>query len=228
VTRISVVIPVFNGERFLGQAIESVLAQTLPAADVIVVDDGSTDGSAAVAESFGPVRLVRIAHQGAATARNSGVAHSSGELIAFLDADDLMKPDRLERQLAAIEQPPGADFVLGRGEVQVVDGAEPPEAAAAKLAPIAEGSPEYLSMTLLTTRDAFDRVGPFEPGMRFGEDGDWVMRAFEMGLPHALLDEPLIVRRFHADNVTHDTAGARRAIFEILKRRAARHRAGSG
>jgi glycosyltransferase involved in cell wall biosynthesis len=221
-----VVIPVFNGERFVGEAIESCLAQTLAPAEVIVVDDGSTDASAKVAESFGPpVQPIRMPHRGASEARNTGVARSSGELIAFLDADDLMKPDRLERQVAAIEQPPGAEFVLGRGQAQMVGGAEAPEAVAARLAPIAEGSPEYLAMSLLTTRDAFDRVGPFEPGLRFGEDGDWIMRAFEMGLPHALLDEPLIVRRFHGGNVTSDSEGARRGNFEILKRRAARHRA---
>ena len=226
--RISVVIPVFNGERFLAEAIESCLGQTLAPAEVIVVDDGSTDGSAGVAESFGPpVRLVGIEHQGVSVARSTGVARSSVDLIAFVDADDLMKPQRLELQVAAMEKQPGLAFVLGRADFRLEDGLEPPEFDAGKLAPIARGRERYWAMTLMATRQAFDRIGPFEPSMQIGQDGDWVMRAFESGLPYALLEEPLIERRYHGGNTTYDTAGTRRASFDVLRRRAARHRAGS-
>jgi glycosyltransferase involved in cell wall biosynthesis len=227
--RISVVIPVFDGERFLGEAIESVLAQTLAPAEVIVVDDGSSDASAAVGESFGPpARVIRARHRGVSEARNTGVTESAGELIAFLDADDLMKPDRLERQAAVLGEPPGADFVLGRAEVLLEEGVEPPEFITAKLAPVAEGRDQYWAMTLLTRRDAFDRVGPFDPEMRLGQDSDWLMRAFEAGLSHALVEEPVILRRFHGANATYDTSGSQRATFEILRRRAARHRGRGG
>jgi len=91
-----------------------------------------------------------------------------------------MKLYRLEHQVAALEKPPGADFVLGRAEVRVEDGLELPAFTAAKLAPVAEGRGDYWAMTLLTRREAFDRVGPFEPGMHIGQDGDWLMRAFEV------------------------------------------------
>src|SRR4051795_5122495 len=124
---IAVVIPVYNGERFLRDAIESVLAQSLPAAEVVVVDDGSSDRSAAVAEGFGPpVRVLRKPHRGVSAARNVGVEHSRSDLIAFLDADDRMKPDRLERQAAALAEAPAPAIALGREEVRSDPGLEPP------------------------------------------------------------------------------------------------------
>ena len=97
--RVSTIIPVFNGARYLGEAIESVMVQTHPALDVIVVDDGSTDGSAAVAQSFGDrVFTVRQQNLGQAAALNAGLALATGEYVAFLDADDLWEPEKAARQ----------------------------------------------------------------------------------------------------------------------------------
>src|SRR5436305_1029668 len=87
---ISVIIPVYNGERYLGEAIESVLAQSYHWLEIILVDDGSTDGSATVAKQFSPaVQVVRQPNLGAGAARNRGIALAQGEFLAFLDADDL-------------------------------------------------------------------------------------------------------------------------------------------
>jgi glycosyltransferase involved in cell wall biosynthesis len=225
VSGISVVIAVFEGERFLAEAVESVLAQTLAPDEVIVVDDGSSDRSAAVAASFGaPVRLIRTAHRGVSAARNTGVAESTGGLIGFLDADDMMKPDRLERQAAVLAERAELDLVLGRGEVIAEKGVELPELITATRAPIAADREPYYAMTLLARRRAFDLVGPFDPELRLAEDGDWLMRAFDAGLAYDVMEEPLTVRRFHGANASYDTAGARRANFEILRRRATRHR----
>jgi glycosyltransferase involved in cell wall biosynthesis len=223
VSGISVVIAVFEGERFLAEAVESVLAQTLAPDEV--VDDGSSDRSAAVAASFGaPVRLIRTAHRGVSAARNTGVAESTGGLIGFLDADDMMKPDRLERQAAVLAERAELDLVLGRGEVIAEKGVELPELITATRAPIAADREPYYAMTLLARRRAFDLVGPFDPELRLAEDGDWLMRAFDAGLAYDVMEEPLTVRRFHGANASYDTAGARRANFEILRRRATRHR----
>jgi glycosyltransferase involved in cell wall biosynthesis len=96
---ITAIIPVHNGERHLAEAIQSVLAQTLPPGEIIVVDDGSTDASAAIAQSFGaPVRVLAQPNLGPAAARNLGLAHATGDLLAFLDADDLWTPNKLARQ----------------------------------------------------------------------------------------------------------------------------------
>jgi glycosyltransferase involved in cell wall biosynthesis len=99
---VSVVIPCYNGGRFLRETLESVLQQTHPALEVIVVDDGSTDDSAAIAESYGPpVRVIRQQNQGESVARNRGIDEARGEWVAFLDADDVWISEKLERQLAA-------------------------------------------------------------------------------------------------------------------------------
>jgi glycosyltransferase involved in cell wall biosynthesis len=104
---ISVVIPCYNGARFLRETLESVARQTYPADEVIVVDDGSTDASAAVAASFGPpVRVLRQANQGESVARNNGIAAAAGDWIALLDADDLWAPTKLERQVQAVADSP--------------------------------------------------------------------------------------------------------------------------
>jgi hypothetical protein len=101
---ISAVIPSYNVAAYLGQALDSVLGQTLPPLEVIVVDDGSTDASAAVAESYGPpVRVIRQKNQGPSIARNRGLDEARGEWVAFLDGDDYWLPGKLEKQVAAIE-----------------------------------------------------------------------------------------------------------------------------
>jgi glycosyltransferase involved in cell wall biosynthesis len=95
---ISVVIPCYNGARFLRETLETVLRQTRPAAEVIVIDDGSTDAPAAIAESFGPtVRVIRQANQGESVARNRGIEEAKGNWIALLDANDLWEPSNLQR-----------------------------------------------------------------------------------------------------------------------------------
>ncbi len=102
---ISVVIPCYNAAAYLRETIESVLAQSVPAREVLVIDDGSTDTSAEIAESYGsPVRVIRQANQGESVARNRGIDESQGDWVAFLDADDLWLPDKLERQLAAARE----------------------------------------------------------------------------------------------------------------------------
>src|SRR5438552_4956137 len=111
---ISVVIAVYNTERYLGEAIESALNQTLAPEEVIVIDDGSTDGTQAVAEGFGDaIRYERRTRAGFAAGRNRGVELSSGDYLAFLDADDRFVPDQLEQQLAALEADPKLDAVFG-------------------------------------------------------------------------------------------------------------------
>ncbi|MGL6097742.1 MAG: glycosyltransferase family 2 protein, partial [Fimbriiglobus sp.] len=100
---VSVVIPCYNGAEFLPETLRSVLAQTVPVHEILVIDDGSTDDSAAVAEGFGPpVRVIRQPNQGESVARNRGIDEATGEWVAFLDADDLWEPTKTERQLAVL------------------------------------------------------------------------------------------------------------------------------
>jgi glycosyltransferase involved in cell wall biosynthesis len=121
--RFSVVIPAYNAEAFLARAIDSVLAQTWPAEEIIVVDDGSSDASAEVAARYGgPVRVLRQANAGVSAARNTGAGAATGDWLAFLDADDWYYPDRLQWHAEWIAQDGKLDFLTGDYDYRRPDG----------------------------------------------------------------------------------------------------------
>ena len=110
--RLTVVLTVHDGERFLGEAIDSVLAQSRGADEIIAVDDGSRDGSAGILASYAQIRVIAQAHSGCAVARNRGVAAASGDVVALLDQDDVWDPDKLRLQIAALEADPALGFAV--------------------------------------------------------------------------------------------------------------------
>jgi glycosyltransferase involved in cell wall biosynthesis len=219
---ISVVIPVYDGERYLAEAIESVVRQRPAPAEVIVVDDGSTDGSAAVAASFGgAVRYVRQAHAGIGAARNRGVAEARGTHLAWVDADDLWEEGRLEPQLRLLAGPPEVDLVFG-GAVSFFS----PDLSADERRRLhcPTGVQPAISLgTSLARLDRFRTVGPFSEDLGSGELIDWMLRARESGLREAMLDAIVLRRRIHGANhgiVRRDAAsGYLRVAREALERR---------
>ncbi|NUQ37631.1 MAG: glycosyltransferase family 2 protein [Caldilineales bacterium] len=224
---ITAIIPVHNGERYLAEAIRSVLDQTLPPDELIVVDDGSTDASAQVARSFGPpVRVLAQANLGPAAARNLGAQQASGDLLAFLDADDLWTPEKLARQSAVLAADPVCDAVLGRVENFVSP--ELDESQAAKLARTAAQSGEFHIGALLIRRDAFRRVGWFDAGLRHGEFIDWWARATQLHLAYTVLPDLVLRRRLHADNLTRREPGGRSDYLALLRQHLARGRETAG
>jgi len=237
---VSTIVPAFNAERFLGEAIESALAQDYRPHQVVVIDDGSTDDTAEVAAAFPQVKLIRQANLGPAAARNAAIEAASGELIALLDADDLMEPSRLEIQVTYLLEHPEAAAVLGRHELLIEPGVEPPRWVAELPAMIesfgGEGMSERIPVlpdrptaSMLARRSAFELVGPYDTSFRLGEDVDWVIRAWECGLELAAVDEVVMRRRVHGANLTYDDAGCRRALLRMLRTRIERgRRRGSG
>jgi glycosyltransferase involved in cell wall biosynthesis len=218
---VSVVVPVRDGERFLGAALASVLEQRPPPAEVVVVLDRSTDGSAGVASRAGPrVRTLAGAFGGAAAARNAGVAEARGRLLAFLDHDDLWTPGRLARQVDVLSRAPAVDVVLGLTQrFRDVGGARVPLGP-----PAAEPS---LGAALLT-REAIRRVGPFDEARAYDEDVDWFLRAREAGVP-ARLDAALAqLYRRHEANATNRRKADVRGFFEALRDSIARRRGEDG
>ena len=220
---VSVVVPVHDGERFLEAALESILGQGYAPLDVVVVDDGSTDRTAAILDGYGGVRVVTQAQAGPAAARNAGMRLATGEAITFLDADDQMPPGRIALQAAYLEQHPDVDAVLGRQEIVVEAGVEPPAwvAHAGDLRRATLVQP----MTIMARRSVFDRVGLFDETYALGEDSDWLFRVWDAGLSVVVLDDVLLRRRIHGHNLTYDTLGSQRALLRALKARADRRRA---
>ncbi len=220
---ISVVIPVRDCESYLGEAIASVLAQTIPPGEVVVVDDASSDRSRQVAVGFGPpVRVVRRAGPGLApAARNDGVAAATGSILAFLDADDTWAPDRLASQLPVLTAPGAPDLVFGHVEEFVS-----PELSATQRQglPAARGVvPGRVITTMLVWRSTFERVGRFDPQLPAADFLDWLARARALGLTEAMLDGVVAGRRIHPGNTQWSSrdADVLRALRASLQRRGA-------
>ena len=193
--RVSVVIPVRNGEALLAEAIESVLVQTITASEIIVVDDGSTDGTAAVVADYPRVKYLWQEPAGQAQARNLGVSQANGTYLAFLDADDLWEAHKLECQLDAFRTTPRLALVFAHAiEFYRRDSAGHPIA-------IGKPIPALVPGGMLVRRDAFTRVGPFVSDWQVGEVVDWYARATDLRLPMKTLDDVLLMRRRHDGNL---------------------------
>lgn len=198
---VSVIIPVYNYDRYLGEAIESVLSQTHQHLEVIVVDDGSTDQSGEVAKSFAErgVRYCHQVHAGIGLTRNKGVELAQGDFLAFLDADDRWPLEKLERQLGAFESDPALEMVFGQA-LQLQNGPEW-EAGVKDQKPDAAGLvPGLVPGTLLIKRTAFFRVGKFLGGLKVGEFVDWYARAVELQIRSLVLPDLFLWRRIHDSN----------------------------
>ena len=223
----SIVMTVFNGETHVREAIESALAQMYEPLEVVVVDDGSRDGSAAIAESYVPrIRFERRENGGIGVARNHAVGLTRGDFLTFLDADDRFVPNACERWLAAFETQPELDAVFCH--VREFLSPELDEAQRQRLRPPIERIAGRLPTAMMVRRDAFFRVGPFSTELRRAVGVDWAARAMECGLRTDTLPDVLLERRLHAENHGLRHADAKgdyaRALKAALDRR---RRAGS-
>jgi glycosyltransferase involved in cell wall biosynthesis len=192
---VSVIVPVFNAARFIAEAVASILAQTHPVTEVIVVDDGSTDDSVAAIPHEPRVRVIRKPHTDIADTVNTGVRAATSEHLAFLDADDRWRPDKLALQLAALGRtdPPDLVFGLARVFYDERSGLTPPPGENPILNGIARSA-------LLLRRETFWRVGPLSvaPGMH--DFMAWYARAMAAGLRTQMLPEVVFERRIHGAN----------------------------
>ena len=197
--RVSVIIPVYNGERYLGEALESVVGQTLRPSEVIVVNDGSTDGSGAVAAGYDPlVRCLRQEHGGIGAARNRGAQAANGDYLAFLDADDLWEREKLALQLAEFRKEPRTDAVFGYVD-QFISPDLSEELRATLVCPNQTVAGLHAG-AMLIRRGSFLKVGFFVTEYQVGEFLDWYARAQAAGLKMTVLPEVLMRRRIHGGN----------------------------
>lgn len=219
---ISVIIPTRNREAFLREALHSVLSQTVTPLEIIVVDDGSTDGTAAFVRGLGhPVRHVVQQQSGPAAARNAGLVLAAGEYIAFLDDDDEWPKDRLEAQLPHLVDHPGIGMVLGHTQRMIkrtaTDGSDYFEAyrEPVRLFHLGAG---------LFRKSLFESVGNLDERMRYAEDDDWFMRAEEMNIGTVFLPGISLFYRFHDSNMVHARDERQPYLLHLLKNRLDRKR----
>jgi glycosyltransferase involved in cell wall biosynthesis len=219
---VSVIIPAFNRERLLPDALASVRAQRCGSLEIIVVDDGSSDATAAAAEAFDPsVRCLRQEHRGVSAARNRGLAEARGELIAFLDSDDLWPEGSLAHRIELLRTNPHVEVVYGKTRVHNLI----PQTT---LRRYRDGEaihhPSFGSM--LVRRTVFDRIGGINEAFEHSEDIDWVCRAKEAGVVMLLTDHVVLEYRIHGANMTSDATTNRAFLFRALKGSLDRRRTG--
>jgi glycosyltransferase involved in cell wall biosynthesis len=195
---ISVMIPAYEAERYLAEAIQSVLDQDDEQVEVIVVDDGSTDGTGAVAARYPEVRYHRQDNAGNGAARNAAVERATGAFFAFLDADDRFAPNALSTLRQAFVDDPALEVAYAH--VREFVSPDTDDDARAQLRPPVERVAGYLPTNMLMRRAAFLAVGPFVTDLKVGTTVDWSARAAEHSLRSVLLDDVLFERRLHATN----------------------------
>lgn len=190
----------YNGEKYLREAIVSALAQDYPELEILVIDDGSTDGSAEIARSFGPrVGYHYQPNAGLSAARNTGVSLARGEFIAFLDCDDLWVAEKTSLQMESFRARPETDLVFG-----LVEQFYSPELNERGVFTGPDGTavmPGYIAGTLLARAGVIARAGCFDSEFRVGEFLDWYARACDAGLTSTMLPEVLLKRRIHDNNM---------------------------
>ena len=214
---ISCIVPVYNSEAYLGQALDSILGQTLPPGEIIVIDDGSTDATAAVAAKY--ARHVSYIHQenrGPAGARNAGLRVAGGEFLTFLDADDTWHPEKLERQMNALQADPGAGNCITHVQNFWIE-ALSQERQRLEGHPFTRPAPGYVCQALLARRGGFDQVGVFDQTLRIGEDTDWFTRVQGAGIRKIVLPDVLVNRRIHGKNISFEMYSSQQARAALLE-----------
>jgi glycosyltransferase involved in cell wall biosynthesis len=214
---VSAVIPARDCERYVGEAIESALAQTHGAIEVIVVDNGSSDGTAAVARGFGDrVRLVYEGKPGLGPARNAALTAARGEYIAFLDCDDLWEPRKTEVQLAAFAGDPAPDIVLGHVRQFASPDLDPAKAAELRIP--AEPQPGLHVGAALVPRSVADAVGRWREDVQVSDSLEWFLAARRLGMRERMLPDVVTLRRVHGGNHSLQNRGRRSEWARVLKR----------
>jgi glycosyltransferase involved in cell wall biosynthesis len=224
---VSAVITTFNYAAFIREALESVLSQTRLADEVVVIDDGSTDDTASIVREYGSrgVRYFRQENAGAGAARNRGIRETTGDLIAFLDADDIWLPDKLAAQVAFLEERPDAVAVSGshiwwhvRDDVRwvIAAGQFTPERMRRELTVRnVVGNPSMM----LFRRSALEQAGLFDPTLRWGQDWELCIRLARLGTI-GMLPQPLIVYRWHEQSLSNDQRWRRLETIHAISRAA--------
>lgn len=203
---LSVIMPLYNCERWVEEAVRSVLDRADGLLELIVVDDGSTDAGAEIVASIdGPIVLVHQQHAGPAGARNAGVRLARGKIIGFHDADDIWLAEAPDERRAAIEG--GAEVALAR--VQILMG-DPPQ-------PFADPLHSVSLPGIFATRRALQTVGEFDESIVHGEDTDWVMRMKEAGVHARYVDQVGFAYRKRPGSLTTDRSANRPALVQRLK-----------
>jgi glycosyltransferase involved in cell wall biosynthesis len=219
---ISVILPAYNGARYLSDTIGSVLAQTYRPLEVIVVDDGSKDDSAEIAGSFDHVRVLIQENQGVPFARNAGIAAANGDYLCFIDQDDTWLPEKVQKQLESFTAQQGIRYCLTRQVFYLSEGEALPDWCPPDWLdkPVAGFSPS----TLMIERSLMEEMGPFDTSLLTGSDTEFFFHLKDKQIPFHQLEEVLVRKRVHGNNQSATRDQLRRDILETVRRSIQRQR----
>lgn len=215
----SVVIPAYNAAATIGETIDSILRQTIPAREIIVVDDGSGDATVSVAAGIaGPITIIRQENRGPGSATTAGFRRVATPFVATLDADDLWLPEKMARQFAAFEDDPGLAGVFSLARL-FSDGEAPDPKGSGAIRRL------WTRTTLLFRMDAAREVGDMAdlPGM-LGEVIDWLARSRDLGHRHLMLEEILAMRRIRTGSLSSNRDSERNRGYLVAVRNAIERR----
>lgn len=234
--KVSCVIPVHNGERFLEDALKSVLRQNWPELEILVADDASTDSTREVVRQVSltdsRIKLLELPKLGQYETRNRGLEAAEGDIIGFLDADDLWSFDRLQIELEFFREHPEVDYIVANCEPFFDWLPDIPESIRARLEADPRNSrvaPIFTAAGLIARRSAFEKVGTFNPERGSACGMDWFLRARDLGLNERVLTHISYRRRLHGENYSLEISGQSYQNFaEALHQRIRRQRKQSG
>ena len=223
--KISVIIPVWNGEKYLTEAIESALNQDYENKEIIVVNDGSSDRSEEIIQTFGNrIRHVYQENKGLGASRNTGVRLSTGTYLTFLDQDDLWEKTKLSMQMTEMIRSQNEDpLIFSRAKQFICSSLSEEERKVISIPhPILAG---YIAGTLLVSKDRFNQIGYFFEEKKIGEFMDWYLRAIEINIPVKMIEEVTFYRRIHLTNMGRQTSLFNRTDYlKVLKASLTRRR----
>jgi glycosyltransferase involved in cell wall biosynthesis len=204
--------PVRNGIAHLRETIKCVAAQNYPSVEIVVIDDGSTDGSGDLARSLGTSTVMQTAGVGPAGARNLGIRESTSDLLMFLDSDDLLGPDAFHASVEALLREPNAGFAQGYVQNFLVrpDGTMNIFTRPYRYINVGSG---------VWRRTVFERVGLFDESLRYCEDLDFFMRCWEQGISKILIDHLVLLYRRHPGNMTRGLRGVDFGTVRAFRKR---------
>lgn len=219
---ISVIVQCYQAEAFLREALDSVFAQDDWPLEVLVVDDGSSDRSCAIARAEPRARLLTGPHLGLAGARNRGIEAARGTFVAFLDADDRWTPDKLRVQLALLDRTGGGAAV---GHMRRFVDSTCVRPANYGMAQLETAVAAPIPGSLLVRRDVLHRIGPFDPELPVGCDTDWMLRLGDAGAGPVLAPEVILEKRLHRNNLSGAVLANQRDLLVAVRRSVQRRRA---
>lgn len=215
---VSCIVAVYNGERYLSDALESIFAQTYRPLEIIVVDDGSTDGTPDIIAQYGRrIRHLRQPNAGPPAARNAGLRLAKGEFVAFLDADDLWLRAKLARQVERFSQRPELGYCVTYAQNFWMP-ALWKERVRFRDHRLSSPIPGYVTQTLLARASCFQAVGRFDPSLKHSAKTEWFLRAAKLGVVGEILPDVLVYRRLHGANLSkHEAAESLDEYLHLMK-----------